>query len=136
MTVKEWKRSIDSVDGKEFEIKFRHKDSISFAYSTTCHSFQGDEVDCIIIHGIQNALYFDRMALYTAASRARKMIIIVTNKNNNWEKIVKRKNPPRVSYFDKLLKREFMNDMNYTEKTKKKRIIKSKHNFDFKRLKI
>ena len=124
---------MDSVDGKEFEIKFKHKECISFAYSTTCHSFQGDEVDCIIIHGIQNALYFDRMALYTAASRARKMIIIVTNKNNSWENIVKRKNPPRVSYFDKLLKREFMND---TEKLKKKKKIKSKHNFDFKRLKI
>lgn len=97
---REWNRTRNSSED-EFYINVKSQNvDLAFkpGFSTTCHSFQGDESDCIVIHAVQNCKYFDRLALYTAASRARDSIVLVTA-NDDWEDIVNTLNPERVSCF-------------------------------------
>ena len=102
---KEWNRTKNSSEDK-FYINVKSKNvGLAFkpGFSTTCHSFQGDESDCIVIHAVKNCKYFDRLALYTAASRARNSIILVTTRDDDWKNIVKSLNPDRVSCFKYVL---------------------------------
>ena len=67
---------------KDVEYEFDELDQLELAYAVTIHKSQGSEFDYIII-----PLYtgypklFTRNLLYTAMTRAKKMLIIVGNKN-------------------------------------------------------
>lgn len=113
-SIREWSRTRHSVPMDPFQITIFKKNvhkALELGYSTTCHSFQGDEADVIIIHAVKNCKFFDRLALYTAASRARDRIILVTTDDsyNDWESIVDSLNPERVSCFGKILNDKFIN---------------------------
>lgn len=101
LELREWSRTKQSPSDDTFSahvVKNKLNQAFSVGYSTTCHSFQGDEADAIVIHAVQNCKYFDRMALYTAASRARELIVLVTIRGRgNWGQIMSRVNDERVS---------------------------------------
>ena len=105
--VREWKRVSSE---KEFptihlEIKQDNLDNAwELAFSTTIHTFQGDEADAIVISSVDNCKFLDRNALYTACSRAKKKIVLVTTKgSNSYSSIVGRLNPGRSSFLTQVL---------------------------------
>lgn len=69
-------------DIREISYEFDELDQLELAYATTVHKSQGSEFDYVIL-----PLYtgypklFTRNLLYTAMTRAKKMLIIVGNKN-------------------------------------------------------
>lgn len=69
-------------DDKRVEYKFENLDELEHAYAVTIHKSQGSEYNYVII-----PLYsgypklFTRNLLYTAMTRAKKMLILVGNKN-------------------------------------------------------
>lgn len=67
---------------KNVEYEFDELDQLELAYAVTIHKSQGSEFDYVIIPlytGYQKL--FTRNLLYTAMTRAKKMLIIVGNKN-------------------------------------------------------
>lgn len=67
---------------KDVEYEFDELDQLELAYAVTIHKSQGSEFDYVIIPlytGYQKL--FTRNLLYTAMTRAKKMLIIVGNKN-------------------------------------------------------
>lgn len=111
LAVKEWKRT-RSTKSPVFNVcvkKNNLNSAFEAGYATTMHSFQGDESDAIVIHAVQNCKYFDRLALYTAASRARNLIVLVTVRGRRgWESIVESLNPKRVSCLKHTLDDDFL----------------------------
>jgi len=101
LRLREWSRTKNSPQGPKFGVcvsKSMIDQAFSMGFSTTCHAFQGDESDAVVIHAVQNCRFFDRLALYTAASRSREMIVLVTVRGfGDWKSIVKSLNPGRVS---------------------------------------
>ena len=80
------------------------KDTLTLGYASSIHSFQGSEVESVLIHGIPNAKFFSRDALYTAVSRGKKHVSIITVPGaHNWNKILYKKEIPRISNLGKLL---------------------------------
>ena len=69
-------------DIREISYEFDELDQLELSYATTVHKSQGSEFDYVIL-----PLYtgypklFTRNLLYTAMTRAKKMLIIVGNKN-------------------------------------------------------
>ncbi|CAM9731286.1 unnamed protein product, partial [Ectocarpus fasciculatus] len=81
--LREWSRTKNAPQGPKFRVcvsKSSLDQAFTMGFSTTCHAFQGDESDAVVIHAVQNCRYFDRLALYTAVSRARELIVLVTVK--------------------------------------------------------
>lgn len=69
-------------DDKLIEYSFEEFDQIELAYSVTIHKSQGSEFDYVILPlytGYQKL--FTRNLLYTAMTRAKKMLVIVGSKN-------------------------------------------------------
>lgn len=101
LRLREWSRTHDAPEGpvlKLYAPKALVSDAFAMGYSTTCHAFQGDEADAVVIHAVQNCRFFDRLALYTAVSRARELIVLVTVRGRGeWTSIVKSFNPGRFS---------------------------------------
>lgn len=67
---------------KEVEYEFEELEQLELAYAVTIHKSQGSEFDYVILPlftGYQKL--FTRNLLYTAMTRAKKMLIIVGNKN-------------------------------------------------------
>ena len=69
-------------DNKEVEYEFDELDQLELAYAVTIHKSQGCEFDYVVL-----PLYtgykklFTRNLLYTAMTRAKKMLVIVGSKN-------------------------------------------------------
>ena len=69
-------------DGKEIEYDFKEVDQLELAYAITVHKSQGSEYDYVILPIFSGyPKLFTRNLLYTAITRAKKMLIIVGNKN-------------------------------------------------------
>lgn len=112
IVVKEWNRTKRVESNTTFEIIVTTSMVSSvfvLGFSTTCHSFQGDEADAIVVHAVQNCKYFDRLALYTAVSRAREKVVIVTVRGErSWLEIIETLNPDRISCFSNVLDGEIV----------------------------
>ena len=68
-------------ENKEVEYEFDELDQLELAYAVTIHKSQGSEFDYVILPlytGYQKL--FTRNLLYTAMTRAKKMLVIVGNK--------------------------------------------------------
>ncbi len=80
-------KSIDKVlivrmeDHREVEYEFSELNELELAYALTVHKYQGSEAPCVLIpiHESQYKLLF-RNLLYTAVTRAKKMLILLGTK--------------------------------------------------------
>ncbi|MBR1883648.1 MAG: ATP-dependent RecD-like DNA helicase [Clostridia bacterium] len=69
-------------DGKEIDYDFKELDQLELAYAITVHKSQGSEYDYVILPIYSGyPKLFTRNLLYTAMTRAKKMLIIIGNRN-------------------------------------------------------
>ena len=69
-------------DDKEVWYQFAELDQIEHAYAITVHKAQGSEFDVVLMPISQTApMLLTRNLLYTGMTRARKLLIIIGNKN-------------------------------------------------------
>lgn len=69
-------------DDKKVEYKFEDLEELELAYAVTIHKSQGSEYDYVIIPLFSGyPKLFTRNLLYTAMTRAKKMLILIGNKN-------------------------------------------------------
>ena len=69
-------------DEKNVWYQFSELDQLELAYSITIHKSQGSEFDVVIIVAPQAApMLLTRNLLYTAITRAKKLLVIVGSKN-------------------------------------------------------
>ncbi len=74
--------TVNFEDGKEVEYLFKELDEIELAYAITVHKSQGSEYDYVILPIFSGyPKLFTRNLLYTAMTRAKKMLIIIGNRN-------------------------------------------------------
>ena len=70
-----------SFDGKLVEYKFEELDEITLAYAVTVHKSQGSEFPCIIAPiTTSHYMMLQRNLLYTAITRAKKLLILIGSK--------------------------------------------------------
>ena len=69
-------------DGKEALYEFSDMDQLDLAYSITVHKSQGSEFDIVLLVISKAApMLLTRNLLYTAVTRAKKLLIIIGEKN-------------------------------------------------------
>ncbi len=70
-----------SFEGKMVEYKFEELDEITLAYAVTVHKSQGSEFPCIIMPlTTSHYMMLQRNLLYTAITRATKLLILIGTK--------------------------------------------------------
>ena len=70
-----------SFDGKLIEYQFEDLDEITLAYAVTVHKSQGSEFPCVIMPlSTAHYMMLQRNLLYTAITRATKLLIIIGTK--------------------------------------------------------
>jgi exodeoxyribonuclease V alpha subunit len=70
-----------SFDGRRVVYDFRELDELVLSYAITIHKSQGSEYPCIIIPlHTQHYVLLQRSLIYTAVTRARKLVIILGTK--------------------------------------------------------
>lgn len=110
--LRDWPRTNNLEPSPVFNaIVYKDKLDVAFesGFATTVHSFQGDESDAIVVHAVKNCKYYDRLALYTAVSRARSMVSLVTIRGDkDWKSIVNSLNPVRISCLSETLDDKFI----------------------------
>jgi exodeoxyribonuclease V alpha subunit len=69
-------------EGEEIEYDFGELNEIDLAYALSVHKFQGSEVPCVImpVHD-SNQFMLSRNLLYTAVTRAKKLLILIGTEN-------------------------------------------------------
>ncbi len=71
-----------SYDGKNAVYGFDELDQIEHSYAITVHKSQGSEFDCVILPIVKTApMLLTRNLLYTAITRAKKLLIIIGSKD-------------------------------------------------------
>lgn len=71
-----------SFDGKECIYAFGELDQIEHSYAITVHKSQGSEFDVVILPVVRSApMLLTRNLLYTAITRAKKLLIIVGSRD-------------------------------------------------------
>ena len=69
---------VEFEDGKIIDYSFTNLDELSLSYAITIHKSQGSEYDVIILPLLNsNPLLYTRNLLYTAVTRAKKMVMIL-----------------------------------------------------------
>ena len=69
-------------DGKVCMYEFQELDQIEHSYAITVHKSQGSEFDVVILPIVRTApMLLTRNLLYTAITRAKKLLIIVGSKD-------------------------------------------------------
>ena len=93
-------------DGKITWYAFSELDQLDHAYSITIHKAQGSEFDVVILVIPQSSnMLLTRNLLYTGLTRAKKLLIVIGNKNliefmiNNCD--IKKRNTGLKIKFDK-----------------------------------
>lgn len=77
-----------SYNGKDIEYDQGELDEITLAYATTVHKSQGSEYPCIILPIIpEHNIMHQRNLIYTAITRASKLMIVIGNKNSFYNSI-------------------------------------------------
>ncbi len=70
-----------SFDGKVARYSFQEIDQLDHSYAITVHKSQGSEFDVVILPVVRSApMLLTRNLLYTAITRAKKLLIIVGSK--------------------------------------------------------
>lgn len=69
-------------DGKSAMYEFQELEQIEHSYAITVHKSQGSEFDVVILPIVRSApMLLTRNLLYTAITRAKKLLIIVGSKD-------------------------------------------------------
>ena len=69
-------------DGKVVEYPYTDIDQIEHSYAITVHKSQGSEFDVVILTIVRSApMLLTRNLLYTAITRAKKLLIIIGSKD-------------------------------------------------------
>ena len=69
-------------DGKVVEYPYTDIDQIEHSYAITVHKSQGSEFDVVILPIVRSApMLLTRNLLYTAITRAKKLLIIIGSKD-------------------------------------------------------
>ena len=70
--------TVEFEDAKIIEYDFTNLDELSLSYAVTIHKSQGSEYDVVILPLLNsNPLLFTRNLLYTAVTRAKKLVVII-----------------------------------------------------------
>lgn len=88
MNLREKFLTVNFDDGKKATYDFDELDELEHSFALTVHKSQGSEYPCVIlpIHSVAPML-MTRKILYTAITRAKKLLIIISN-NSNIKKMV------------------------------------------------
>lgn len=74
--------SVKFDDGKKASYDFDELDELEHSFALTVHKSQGSEYPCVILPIFSTApMLTTRKILYTAITRAKKLLIIISNKN-------------------------------------------------------
>ncbi|CAM9830229.1 unnamed protein product [Ectocarpus sp. 8 AP-2014] len=103
--VKRWSDPQDYPRLTAIKIEGRIRDALDLGFASTIFSFQGSEVDNVICHTVPNSAYFNRNALFTGVSRARKKAYIMGVRDDtcSWKKVLFKKATPRISNLSKMI---------------------------------
>lgn len=103
--VKRWSDPAKFPKLTAIKLEGRIRDALDIGFASTIFSFQGSEVDNVICHTVPNSAYFNRNALFTGVSRARKKAYIVGVKEEacSWKKVLYKKAIPRISNLSKMI---------------------------------
>ena len=103
--VKRWSDPDEYPKLTAIKLEGRIRDALDLGFASTIFSFQGSEVDNVICHTVPNSAYFNRNALFTGVSRARKKAYIVGVKEDacSWKKVLYKKAIPRISNLSKMI---------------------------------
>lgn len=103
--VKRWSDPDEFPKLTAIKLEGRIRDALDVGFASTIFSFQGSEVDNVIVHTVPNSAYFHRNALFTGVSRARKKAYIVGARDDtcSWKKVLYKKAIPRISNLSKLI---------------------------------
>lgn len=103
--VKRWADANDFPKLTLIKIDGRIRDALDLGFASTIFSFQGSECDNVICHTVPNSVYFNRNALFTAVSRARKKAYVVGVDDNtcSWKKVLYKKPLPRISNMSSMI---------------------------------
>jgi exodeoxyribonuclease V alpha subunit len=68
-------------DGREVDYEFAGLDQLSLAYAVSIHKSQGSEYPvCVVPLLMQHYMLLERKLVYTAVTRARKLVVVVGSK--------------------------------------------------------
>jgi exodeoxyribonuclease V alpha subunit len=68
-------------DGREIEYEYSELDQLALAYAVSIHKAQGSEYPvCVIPLLMQHYMLLERKLVYTAVTRARKLVVVVGSK--------------------------------------------------------
>ncbi|MDT7783875.1 MAG: exodeoxyribonuclease alpha subunit, partial [Pseudonocardiales bacterium] len=77
----EQKLTIRTDEDEEVDYEFSELDELSHAYAMTIHRSQGSEYPCVVIPITTSAwMMLQRNLLYTAVTRAKKLVVLVGSK--------------------------------------------------------
>jgi exodeoxyribonuclease V alpha subunit len=77
----EQKLTIRTDEDEEVDYDFSELDELSHAYAMTIHRSQGSEYPCVVIPITTSAwMMLQRNLLYTAVTRAKKLVVLVGSK--------------------------------------------------------
>ena len=67
-----------TIDGRDVQYKVPELDALTLAYASTIHKVQGSEFDAVVlILDTSHHMLLTRALLYTAVTRAKKLVVIV-----------------------------------------------------------
>lgn len=97
--VKRWSDPDEFPKLTAIKVEGRIRDGLDLGFASTIFSFQGSECDNVICHTVPNSASFNRNALFTGVSRARKKAYIVDVNENacSWKKVLYKRAIPRIS---------------------------------------
>lgn len=96
-------------DDKVAVYQYSNIDQLALAYAVTIHKSQGSEFDAVVIALDANYMLQTRNLLYTAVTRAKKMVVIVGSKNTVWRMVRNNETARRYSLLLKLIEEESKN---------------------------
>lgn len=94
-------------DDKTAIYQYTDADSLTLAYAVTIHKSQGCEFDTVVIALDANFMLQTRNLLYTAVTRAKKMVVIVGAKQTVWRMLKNNETARRYSLLVSLINDEY-----------------------------
>ncbi|MES2661758.1 MAG: ATP-dependent RecD-like DNA helicase [Pseudomonadota bacterium] len=91
-------------DGRDVKYSFNELDDIQLAYAITIHKSQGSEYPIVVIPlMMQHYMLLQRNLLYTAMTRGRRLVILLSSEKAVRMAVRKESQDQRISFLDKRL---------------------------------
>lgn len=100
-------------DDKVAVYQYADIEQLALAYAITIHKSQGSEFDAVVIALDANFMLQTRNLLYTAVTRAKKMVVVVGAKNTVKRMIKNNETARRYSLLINLIEEEYRGDDSY-----------------------